>query len=115
MERDKEITKLMNVLHRVARAAMYTTWNNAGQDAARFCVSQYNKVLRRLGELEPSVAQLFTPLAEQALPEVVRIAASELAAYFEDESAAEPHRTHRRARCGSRVWVGWTGAQGRCW
>jgi predicted negative regulator of RcsB-dependent stress response len=113
MERDKEITKLVNVLHRIARAAMYTAWNNAGPDAARFCASQYNKVLRRLSELEPAVAQLFTPLAEDASPEVARLAAAELAAYFEDEQEGG-RRSHRAWRCGNRVWAGWAGAPGRC-
>jgi hypothetical protein len=113
MEREKEIAKLVNVLHRIARAAKYTMWSNAGPDAARFCVSQYNKVLRRLAELEPSAAQLFIPIAEDAVPEVTRMAAGELAAYFEEEPAGERSH-HARARCGSRVWVGYAPVGGRC-
>jgi hypothetical protein len=107
MERDKEIGKLTNVLRRIARAATYATWSRDAV-AARFCVVQYNKVLARVGELEPAVAPLFTPLAESASAEVVRIAAHELVAYFVDEAPAETVgfgiRLHR---CGGRrAWAG---------
>lgn len=80
---EKETTKLLNVLRRIARAAGYTEWTKSGPDAARFCVSQYNKVLARLTELEPSLKTLFTPLADDTSPRVTRIAARELLAYFE--------------------------------
>lgn len=85
MERDREITKLVNVLRRIARAATHAAWSR-DPDAARFCVLQYNKVLARLGEFEPGVATLFSAISENASPEVTRIAAHELAAYFEDEA-----------------------------
>lgn len=106
MERNQEIRKLMNVLRRIVRAANFVSWKQAEPDAARFCVSQYNKVLARLVELEPAAAPLFTRLPEAAPPEVTRMAAYELAAYFEDEAASE--RGHSRARhCGGRrAWVG---------
>ena len=83
---ESEIVKLINVLRRIARAAGYTAWAKPEPDASRFCVAQYNKVLARLGEIEPGVRTLFTPLPEDASPTVVRIAARELAAYFEDEA-----------------------------
>ncbi len=83
---EREIVKLINVLRRIARAAGYAAWAKPEPDAARFCVSQYNKVLARLAEIEPGVRTLFTPLPEDASPTVVRIAARELAAYFEDEA-----------------------------
>jgi hypothetical protein len=107
MERDREIRKLVNVLRRIVRAANYASWRQAEPDAARFCVSQYNKVLSRLAALEPAAGSLFTPLPETASPEVTRMAAYELAAYFEDEAASE--RGHRRARhCGAgTAWVRW--------
>ncbi len=56
---------------------------NTGPDATQFCVAQYNRVLARLTELEPAIKPLFTPLNESASPEVTRIAARELLAYFE--------------------------------
>jgi hypothetical protein len=113
MERDREIRKLVNVLRRIVRAANYASWSQAAPDAARFCVSQYNKVLARLIELEPAAAPLFTSLPEAASPEVTRMAAYELAAYFEDEAAIE--RGYRATRhCGGRrVRVGWASV-GRC-
>ena len=80
---EKETVKLLNVLRRIARAAGYTAWVKSTPEAARFCVMQYNKILARLTELEPSLTQLFTPLPEDASPEVIRIAARELLAYFE--------------------------------
>jgi len=80
---EKETVKLLNVLRRIARAAGYAAWTKAGPDATQFCVAQYNRVLARLTELEPSLKPLFTPLSESASPEVVRIASRELLAYFE--------------------------------
>ena len=101
MERDKEVVKLTNVLHRIVRAAGYAAWANAAPDAARFCASQYNKVLARLEALEPAIRPLFAPLPESASPQVIRMAAGELAAYFEDEAGSEAggeERGRRRAR-----------------
>jgi hypothetical protein len=80
---EKETGKLLNVLRRIARAAGYAAWVKSDPQAARFCVSQYNRVLARLTELESALTPLFTPLAEDASPEVTRIAARELLAYFE--------------------------------
>jgi hypothetical protein len=107
MERDKEIGKLINVLRRIARAATHAAWTrDAG--AARFCALQYNKVLARFSELEPAAAPLFTPLAESASADVVRIAAHELAAYFLDEAPAETVGFGIRLHgCGGRrAWAG---------
>jgi hypothetical protein len=108
---EKETVKLLNVLRRISRAAGYAAWTKAGPDATQFCVAQYNRVLARMTELEPAVKPLFTPLSESASPEVVRLAARELLAYFE---ADEPEfvrgfgrgfyfrghgRGHKRMRC----------------
>ena len=82
---EKETVKLINVLRRIARAAAYAAWAKSEPDAVRFCVTQYNKVRGRLTQLEPSIGTLFVPLADDASPQVVRVAARELAAYFEDE------------------------------
>lgn len=80
---EKETVKLLNVLRRIARAAGYAAWTKAGPDATQFCVAQYNRVLARLSELEPSLKPIFAPLGETASPEVIRIAARDLLAYFE--------------------------------
>src|SRR5688572_4506137 len=79
----QETLKLLNVMRRIARAAGYAAWTKAGPDATQFCVAQYNRVLARLSELEPSVKPLFTPLTDSASAEVIRIAARDLLAYFE--------------------------------
>ncbi|HYW72895.1 MAG TPA: hypothetical protein VE961_17855 [Pyrinomonadaceae bacterium] len=99
---EKETTKLINVLRRIARAAGYVAWAKSEPDALRFCVTQYNKVLARLGEREPNVKTLFTSLPETTAPEVVRIAARELVAYFEDE-APEAQVFKFSVRCGPRA------------
>src|SRR5215471_8161128 len=83
---ENEKARLINVLRRIARSAGYAAWVKNEPDAARFCVSQYNKVLARLSEIEPALKTLFPALADETSPEVVRMAARELGAYFEDEA-----------------------------
>ena len=101
---EKETVKLLNVLRRIARAAGYAAWTRAGAEATQFCVAQYNRVLARLSELEPATKPLFAPLNDSASPEVIRIAARELLAYFEaDEHEFNPFATRSFKRgCGSR-------------
>jgi|ERR1700752_354964 len=82
---EKETLKLVNVMRRIARAANYAVWTNSTPQTNQFCVEQYNRVLARLTELEPSLAGLFTSLANDASPEVTRIAAREVLAYFESD------------------------------
>jgi hypothetical protein len=107
---EKETVKLLNVLRRIARSAGYAAWTKADPEAARFCVSQYNKVLARLTEIEPALKPLFTTLADDTSPEVTRIAVRELLAYFEADApefawgygrkftfGCHPHRS--RVRC----------------
>src|SRR5262249_30407539 len=109
MERDREIIKLVNVLRRIARAAAHAAWSR-DPEAARFCASQYNKILARTTELEPAVATLFTVLPENASPNVTRIAAHELAAYFEDEAPGAGVGigvgVRMRGCGGRRAWAG---------
>jgi hypothetical protein len=109
------VKKLTNVLQRIARAAWYTAWHDSEPDAARFCALQYNRVLARLETLEPAAGPLFAPLPETASPHVVRMAASELAVFFDDESERRQRRGHREDRgqreharggCRPRVYVG---------
>ena len=91
----QETVKLLNVLRRIARAAGYASWIKAGPDATQFCVAQYNRVLARLSELEPSVKPLFTPLSDSASADIIRMAARELLAYFEVD---EPEGIHHFGR-----------------
>jgi hypothetical protein len=83
---EKETVKLLNVLRRIARSAECSAWAKPEPEAACFCVSQYNKILKRLTEIEPALKPLFTPLAEDTSPEVTRIAVRELLAYFEADT-----------------------------
>ena len=111
MEGNREVRKLTNVLRRVARAASYAAWRNTEPDAARFCAAQYNRVLARLEALEPAVKPLFAPLPESASPQLIRMAAVELAGFFDDEDEGErherrEHRGHHRHGCRPRAWVG---------
>ena len=71
---EQETTKLLNVLRRIALRPATLRVGQTDPESARFCVTQYNKVLARLTELEPSVKQLFIPLTEDKSPEVTRIA-----------------------------------------
>ena len=102
---EQETVKLLNVLRRIARAAGYAGWTKAGPDATQFCVAQYNRVLARLTELEPAIKPLFTTLSDAASPEVTRMAARELLAYFEADEpefpfAREFYFRGRRSRKG---------------
>jgi hypothetical protein len=100
MEREKELAKLVNVLRRTSRMALQSEWTGSSQDAARFCVEQYNRVLARLKELDQSVAAVFGPLAEDSSLTVAAMACRQLAAYYEDEVGKGPG------------WGDWAGAWG---
>jgi hypothetical protein len=86
MEREKEIAKLVSVLRQTARMAMQSEWTGGSQDAASYCVNQYNRVLARLGELEPGAASVFEPLPPGSSLTVAAIACRQLAAYFGDDA-----------------------------
>lgn len=110
---EKDTIKLLNVLRRIARAARHAAWAKSDPEASRFCAVQYNKVLARLAEIEPGVKTLFTPLPENAAAEVIRIAAGDLAAYFDDEApeipgfgfafGCSPRAWREKARAGFRA------------
>ena len=97
MEREKEIKKLVNVLRRTARMAMQSEWTGGQEDAAPFCVEQYNRVLARLKELDENVGAIFSPLSEKSSLMVTAMACKQLAAYYEDEVG------------GGHSWGGWGG------
>jgi hypothetical protein len=87
MEREREIAKLVNVLRRTARMAIQSEWTGggSGQDSAKFCVDQYNRVLARLKELNPDMTTIFEPLPPESSLTVAAMACRQLAAFFEDE------------------------------
>ena len=90
MEREKEITKLVNLLRRTSRMAMHSEWTGGKEDAAHFCVDQYNRVLARLKEIDPNIGAVFEPLAAGSSLMVAAMACRQLAAYYEDEVGAAP-------------------------
>ncbi len=85
MERHKEINKLVNVLRKTARMAQNAGWTGDDEDAAAFCVNQYNRVLARLSDLDDGASVIFEPLPDNASLTVVALACRQLAAYYEDE------------------------------
>lgn len=85
MDRQKEITKLVNVLRRLARMAQQANWTGGNPDGAIYSVQQYNRVLERLVKLDPDVKDVFFPLEEDSPFTVIAMAARQLAAYYEDE------------------------------
>lgn len=95
MEREKEIAKLVNVLRRTARMAMQSEWTGAAQDTAAFCIGQYNRVLERLKEIDPDLAPIFQPLAENSSLGVAAMACRQLSAYYEDEVEGGGHHRWR--------------------
>ena len=117
---EQEISKLVSVLRRIARATRYIEWTKPGADATQFCVSQYNRILTRLSEIEPAVAPLFTPLADTTSPEVIRMACRDLIAYFEvdDQPFVPPVPGVPPVfafRCGRGSWRGgWSPFSTRC-
>jgi hypothetical protein len=103
MERDKELSKLVNVLRRTARMAMHGEWTGSSEDAAAFCADKYNRVLTRLKELEPAVGAIFEPIEPSSSLTVVAMACRQLAAYFDDE--AQGGREGWRGRDWKGVWA----------
>lgn len=85
MEREKEIAKLVNVLRRTARIAMQSELTGVGQESASIAVEQYNRVLNRLKEIDPSVGAVFEPLSADSSLAATAMACRQIAAYYEDE------------------------------
>jgi hypothetical protein len=107
--KEREIAKLVRVLNQIAYADRFSEWSGKSEELARFCASQYNHILERIGELEPSIVGLFMEIPETSSPHVVRMAARELAGYFEEEAAPQRWGHRRHSHCGSkRVAFAWS-------
>ena len=100
MEHEQELKKLINVLHRLTRTAARVQWMGAGENEARFAVSQYNKILARLSELDPNIKGVFDALPEDSTLTVVAMAARQMVSYYEDEVKTE----HRGKDWGPQVF-----------
>ncbi len=92
MEREQELKKLINVLHRTARLAVRVQWTQAGESETRFAAAQFNRILARLGELDPNVNTVFAPLPEDSSLTTVALACRQVVSYFEDEIKVEDER-----------------------
>src|SRR5687767_2222218 len=89
MEREQELKKLINVLRHIARLATRAQEMSAGASEARYGISIFNKILARLGELDPNVKTVFEPLAEDSSLLSVAMACRQVVSYYEDEVKAE--------------------------
>ena len=76
---------MVNVLRRTSRMALHSEWTGGKEDAARYCVEQYNRVLARLKVIDQTVGSVFEPLPETSSLMVAAMACRQLAAYYEDE------------------------------
>jgi hypothetical protein len=103
MEREQELKKLINVLHRTARSAMRMQWMNAGESESRFAVSQYNRILARLGEIDPDIKRVFEPLADDSSLATVAMACRQVVSYYEDEVKMEDEFWPRGFAAGFKV------------
>ena len=103
MEREQELKKLINVLRRMARSAMRVQWMHAGESETRYAVAQYNKILARLGDLDPDIKSVFEPLAEDSSLMTVAMACRQIESYYEDEVRVEEEFWPRGFAAGFRV------------
>ena len=97
MEREKEISKLVNVLRLTGRMAFHANWVGDQKDTATFCVERYNRVLGRLKEIDEGVTSVFEPLPAESSLTVVGMACRQLVAYYEDEVEQPSRHGHARA------------------
>lgn len=89
MEREQELHKLINVLRRIAHLATRAQEMGAGESEARYVISLFNKILARLGELDPNIKNVFGPLAEESSLLSVAMACRQVVSYYEDEVKVE--------------------------
>jgi hypothetical protein len=90
MDNEQELKKLISVLRQTARTAMQSEWTGSAKDAATVCVERYNRILSRLKEIEPTVANIFEPLPAESSLAASAMACRQLAAYFEEEAGWFP-------------------------
>lgn len=83
MDREQQLTKLVNVLRRTARSA-----RGGDPEVVERSRQQFNRVLDAVGGLDESVKTVFSPLEEGSSGAVIAAACKELAAYFADEVEA---------------------------
>jgi hypothetical protein len=95
MEEDREVIRLATVLREIARSSRDSALADEAGEGQAFCAQQYNRILARLGEIDPATAQLFPPLPETAPPRLVRAVSKELAALIAGDRRGHHHHEHR--------------------
>ena len=89
----REMRKLLNVLHRMARTARMNYFMNAGgahDQADSYSVGQYNRILERIQTIDTSgLPSLFAPLPETVSWSTLSNACRDLSAYYQDEAITD--------------------------
>ena len=89
-ERQQEIRGLFQILEQTAEMAENSALTENYQDGERRCISQFNKVLKRLNALNAIPNDLFDPLHENASYSEISIACNHLAAYLSEDLGSFP-------------------------
>lgn len=89
-ERNNEIRGLLQVLEHTAELAEDSIVTEVYKDGENRCISQFNKVLKRLVELEAVSEDLFEPLQENSSFSEISIACHHLAAYLSEGLGSFP-------------------------
>ncbi len=83
-ERQNEIRGLFQILEQTAEIAEDAILTETYKDSESRCISQFNKVLQRLDEMNVVPKDLFDPLQEDAAFSEISIACNHLAAYLSE-------------------------------
>ncbi len=89
-ERQQEIRGLFQILEQTAEMAEDSALTENYKDGESRCISQFNKVLKRLNELNAIPNDLFEPLHENASYSEISIACNHLAAYLNEGLGSFP-------------------------
>lgn len=89
-ERQNEIRGLFQILEQTAEIAEDSILTEVYKDSESRCISQFNKVLQRLSEINAVPKGLFDPLQENASFSEINIACHHLAAYLSEGLGTSP-------------------------
>ncbi len=89
-ERQNEIRGLLQILEQTAEIAEDAILTEAYKNAEERCITQFNKVLKRLTEIDAAPHDLFDALQEDASYSEISIACHHLAAYLSEGLGAFP-------------------------
>jgi hypothetical protein len=101
MEKEKEIKRLVRLLRQIACVERFSGLSSKQEELSDFNIQQYNRILKRLKEIEPAIENLFVELGEGTNRRVIRQAARELAGYFAEDFQSRKHK-HHDGCCGKR-------------